>query len=220
MMPREFVEALAEVRLPHVFNPYADRCEIHDLRDAPDLRRRNLTNYLTRATDLGASEVWVARDLGYRGGRRTGIALTDEVRLTSAERLFGSTTFVRATKGPIVAERTAAIVWRALATVARPVVLWNVFPFHPHDPGDPLSNRCHTKAERETTLHLFRALLDLVRPREVIAIGRDAAAALGAVAPPASIIRHPSYGGQNEFIAGVERHYGVIIEPRVTRLAI
>lgn len=218
MTPRVFVEALTQVRLPHVFNPYVDRCELHDLQDAPARRRENLADYLTNAIRVGAREVWVARDLGYRGGRRTGIALTDEVHLPCASRLFGSAALVRATKGPIVAERTAAVVWRALSSLGLPVVLWNVFPYHPHEPDDPLSNRCHTRLERAATSHLFRALLDLLKPQAVIAIGRDAAASLSELGPPASVIRHPSYGGQSEFIAGVERYYGVIISSDVAPL--
>lgn len=218
MTPSQFVEALADVRLANVFNPYTDRCDLNDLRDGPARRRRNVQTYLSQAIELGASEIWVARDLGYRGGRRTGIPLTDEIHLPIAGRLFGGADFVRATKGPVVAERTAAVVWRVLSILGRPVVLWNAFPFHPHEPGDPLSNRCHTRAERAATAHLFKALLDLVQPRELIAIGKDAAAALSEFAPLASIVRHPSYGGQNEFIAGVERHYGIVVEPQITQL--
>jgi len=31
--------------------------------------------------ELGSNTIWMGRDLGYRGGRRTGLALTDEAHL-------------------------------------------------------------------------------------------------------------------------------------------
>src|SRR5262249_29263157 len=88
--------------------------------------------------------IWIARDLGYRGGRRTGLPLTDEVHLPTFSHVFGGLKVHRATIGPPVAERTAAIVWRMLRCISVPVFLWNVFPFHPYLPGEPLSNRCHS----------------------------------------------------------------------------
>ena len=35
-----------------------------------------------------------------------------------------------------------------LLIAEKPVMLWNVFPFHPHEADDPMSNRCHTRSER------------------------------------------------------------------------
>lgn len=209
MTPRHFVDLLTDVQLPDVFNPYVDRCPLHDLKDAPQRRRRNLQSYLEHALTSGASTVWVARDLGYRGGRRTGIAMTDEIHLESAKQLLGGVCLERATKGPPVAERTAAVVWRVLSTLNLPVVLWNVFPFHPHMADEPFSNRCHTRSERVVTMPIFAALIDLVQPRNIVAIGREAALALADLGSSVSIVRHPSYGGQNEFIAGLHTIYGV-----------
>jgi hypothetical protein len=209
MTPRAFVEQLAGIALPCVFNPYADRCPEHDLADAPARRRRNLTRYLERARACGAASLWVARDLGYRGGRRTGIAMTDELHLASANRLFGGMILERATRGAAVAERTAAMVWKVIEAVNRPIVLWNVFPLHPHEANEPMSNRCHTRAERETTMPLFQALLELLQPRDIIAIGRDAAVGLEAIKLPTVSVRHPSYGGQSEFVSGLHTFYQV-----------
>jgi hypothetical protein len=207
--PIRFVETLSKVRLPHVFNPYADRCDLHDRADAARRRRGNLVAMLEAAIETRADTIWVARDLGYRGGRRTGVALTDDVHLDHVGRLFGGIELKRATRGPLVAERTAAVVWRVLARLEQPPVLWNVFPFHPHEPNDPLSNRCHTATERELTLPLLQILIDMIEPDRIVAIGRDAALALKDIHVPVSIVRHPSYGGQNEFIAGLYAQYGI-----------
>jgi hypothetical protein len=123
--------------------------------------------------------------------------------------LLGGIELDRATTGPVVAERTAAVVWRVLARVGAPVVLWNVFPLHPHEAGDPLSNRCHSRAERDATWPFLTALIAMIAPRRLVAIGRDAGTALAGIDIPVLTVRHPSYGGQAEFIAGVYAIYGV-----------
>ena len=212
MTPRSFVATLADMRLPAVFNPYADCCDVHDRADAARLRRRNLRLFIEGALDYDVEQIWIARDLGYRGGRRTGVPLTDEVHLQFVGRLLGGIELHRATHGPVVAERTAAIVWKVLSRMDRPVLLWNVFPFHPHEPNDPFSNRCHTAAERQQTLPLLQALIQMVQPRRLVAVGRDAQLALKDIGLPVSTVRHPSYGGQSEFVSGLYALYGITAE--------
>ena len=207
--PSTFADALAQTSLKAVFNPYSDHCSLHDRTDGPRVRKRNLVHCLEAAIETGVDTIWIARDLGYRGGRRTGVPLTDEVHLTSASSLLGGIALDRATHGPVVAERTAAVVWRVLSRIGAPVVLWNVFPLHPHEADDPLSNRCHSRAERDATWPFLVALIEMIAPRRIVAIGRDAGLALAGIDIPVMTVRHPSYGGQAEFIAGVHAIYGV-----------
>jgi hypothetical protein len=207
--PTKFVKAVADTSLPSTFNPWRDTCELHDRTDAAARRRDNLERMLVAAIDARVETMWIARDLGYRGGRRTGVPLTDEVHLGSAGALLGGIELARATEGPVVAERTAAIIWRVLDRVGQPVMLWNVFPFHPHEAGSQLSNRCHTRAERVATWPLLQALVEMLRPRRIVAIGRDAQMALGELGLPTTGVRHPSYGGQREFMDGIYSLYGV-----------
>lgn len=213
MTPKAFVSALAAADLPSVFNPWRDRCLLHDRRDAAARRRTNLESVLTAALDVRVETIWIARDLGYRGGRRTGVPMTDEIHLTQASALMGGIALERATDGPAVAERTAAIVWQVLNRIGKPVMLWNVFPFHPHECGDPMSNRCHTRAEREATWPLLQSLMSMIQPKRIVAIGRDANMALEGLDVPITAIRHPSYGGQREFIDGMYHLYGIADEP-------
>jgi hypothetical protein len=206
--PKSFAVALSQTRLPSVFNPYFDCCPVHDRPDAARVRKRNLVRCLEAALSARVDTIWIARDLGYRGGRRTGVPLTDEIHLGQAGVLMGGIALDRATRGPIVAERTAAIVWNVLSRIGEPVVLWNIFPLHPHERDDPFSNRCHTRAEREATWPLLTALITMIKPRRIVAIGRDAGLALAGLEIPVEVVRHPSYGGQAEFIAGVHQIYG------------
>ena len=209
MNANEFVAYLSAVKLPAVFNPYADYCQECDRFDAAKLRRKNLQTFLEATLLKRVDTIWIARDLGYRGGRRTGIPLTDEIHLDRLSELLGGVKLNRATKGPAVAERTARVVWKMLLQIGEPVVLWNVFPFHPHEPGAPFTNRCHTSAEREITQPLLEQLISMFQPRQVVAIGRDAHQALRNIGVPVTLVRHPSYGGQAEFSASIRSLYGL-----------
>ncbi len=202
-----FVQQLADLSFDRAFNPYAEACAMHDEPEAPAIRRRNLTLVLDAAIASGVASVWIARDLGYRGGRRTGLALTDEVHLAAHGNLYGALPLARATRGPAMGERTATVIWQVLTDLKLPIFLWNVFPLHPHERDDPMSNRCHTRAERQACRPLLLWLLETLNPRSIIAIGRDAQAALADLDVAADKVRHPSYGGQAEFIAGAYAHY-------------
>jgi hypothetical protein len=207
----DFIDALNALRSRHAFNPYTDACEDHDAINAPAVRRRNLRLVLEAATATGVDSIWVARDLGYRGGRRTGLALTDEAHLAAHAMLYGRLPLAKATRGPVVAELTAKVVWAALKQVGRPVFLWNVFPLHPYAPGDPMSNRPHTRAERRSSAHLVNWLVSTLQPKTIVAIGKDAATALQESGFRPVMVRHPSYGGQREFAEGIANTYGLAL---------
>ena len=209
MSPKEFVNALAAIRLSGVFNPYDDHCAVHDRVDAATRRRQNLENYITAALAHRVDTMWIARDLGYRGGRRTGIPLTDEIHLDRISDLLGGISLERATHGPAFAERTAAVVWEALSRINQPVILWNIFPLHPHFPGNQFSNRNHTADERSVTSNFLPILIEMIKPKQIVAIGRDAQEILGKVDVPFTKVRHPSYGGQREFMASLFDLYHV-----------
>jgi hypothetical protein len=210
MKPSEFVNSIQELRFDNVFNPYADRCSVHDVSDAPSRRAAALLELLEAAVDTEVEAFWIGRDLGYRGGRRTGLALTDDVHL-AVHALRWNVSIERATTGSLIAERTAAVIWSMLALVPAAVFLWNVFPFHPHEPGDPFSNRSHRPHERAVGEELLAQLIVMLRPRRLVAIGNDAAKTAHRLGGDAEIIqvRHPSYGGQRDFINQVECLYGL-----------
>lgn len=204
-----FVERLASLRFSSVFNPYAEACEVHDKPNAPSIRRRNLELVLMAALTQKADSMWVARDLGYRGGRRTGLALTDEGHLNCWTEIMGISNLSRATTGAPVIERTATVIWDSLKAIRAPVFLWNVFPLHPHEENEPFTNRSHTKAERLACRPILMELLELLQPRTVVAVGKDAQAALGELGVASTAVRHPSYGGQREFTNGIRDLYGI-----------
>ena len=209
MTPTSFVRALAGFALENVFNPYVDICSIHDKVDAAATRRKNLRTYLGAAQAKGVDTIWMGRDLGYRGGRRTGLALTDEYHLIELQKLFPGATFSRATHGSAVAERTAAEIWAALRTVPHPPLFWNVFPFHPHEHGSSLTNRRFTARELAEVDDLNASLIAWLGVKRIISIGQDALQYTKRFGVKVQAVRHPSYGGVADFRRGIADVYGI-----------
>jgi uracil-DNA glycosylase family 4 len=147
------------------------------------LRRERLRIYLEARAD--AEVVLVGEAAGYRGARVSGIAFTSERQLTGT--------------GPT--EASATIVHHVLARlgIEEDVLLWNAVPTHP---GNETSNRAPRRDEVEAATPF---LDEIVRGRAVIAVGRVAAAATGAM-----YVRHPSYGGAPAFEEGLERAFATI----------
>ena len=209
MSPRAFLAALGGLDFAHTFHPYRDRCPTHDRADAPRRRARMLRQLLERAAAAEIDSLWLGRDPGHRGARRTGLALTDDLALPAHMARWGLPA-LRPTRGEPAREATAAAVWGELERVDAAVFLWNVFPLHPHEPGRPLSNRPHNARERRAGEALLAELIDLLRPRRLIALGADAARAAARLSGGREVIRmrHPARGGQRVFRAQMRALYG------------
>lgn len=205
---KKFVDSVSSFEMPRVFNPYRDSCPVHDDDKSAFLRRENLKNYLISAFEKSPECLWVGRDLGYRGGRRTGIPLTDEAHLSALTQVFPSLNLSKATCTNLVVERTAAEIWRIIARLDEAPFLWNVFPFHPFDSTGPMSNRCHTRDEFKECAWILERLLGIFNFKKVFALGNDAARVLRKYDIEIVCVRHPSYGGQNEFRRTMETEYG------------
>ncbi len=214
MTPAKFVEQLSSIRFENSFNPYNDKCSRHDRDDAPRQRALTLQRLIERAQRVEVDSLWVGRDLGHRGGRRTGLALTDDVHFHAHLNRW-QIEMERPTIGRPLPERTAGAVWDLLARIDRPIFLWNVFPFHPHLPGDTFSNRTHNAKERDSGIAILSQLIALLRPRRLIAVGNDSEKALIQIADKVPVIkvRHPSYGGQRDFSNSISDAFGLAAGP-------
>lgn len=116
----------------------------------------------------------------------------------------------RCTKGQPVKERTAALAWQMLDRIDLSVFLWNVYPLHPHEADRPFTNRSHRASERAAGEEILSELLLLLRPVQVVAIGGDAARSAERIAPASTVrVRHPSYGGQSDFLGQISDLYGL-----------
>ncbi len=166
---KAFVADLARAEIGATFNQYAA---------SPELQAR-LRRYLGERRS--ARLLLVGEAAGYRGARVSGLPFTSERQLTGT--------------GP--GEASATIVQRVLAELGAEdeVVLWNLVPTHPHEPGNPRSNRRPTRAEIEAARPFLGRL---ARGRRVLPVGRLAQAELGG-----PYVRHPSHGGALEFRASL-----------------
>jgi hypothetical protein len=102
-------------------------------------------------------------------------------------------------------ERTATVVWGVARRIEMTPMMWNAFPLHPHVADQQLSNRSHSPKERRSTSWTIGELIDRLRPRRLIAIGNDAGVALADLGFNFEQVRHPSYGGQRDFVEAMER---------------
>ncbi len=217
MSARRLVDSLADVRLENVFNPYSDRCAKFDLPDGPTIRRQALRAYFEAVRSTGTETAWMGRDLGHKGGRRTGLALTDEHHLPLLAASYPGIRLSRATHGPVWVERTATEIWRFLVTLRVAPLLWNVFPLHPHVAEQPFSNRKFLAGELRLVHALNVEILSWLGVTRIVAIGQDAANYGRTIGMDVVKVRHPSYGGVAEFRSSIGSLYG-IASGRVPRL--
>ena len=203
-----FIEHLTQFRSPNVFNPYGQFCRQDRGFNSPGLRRSLLMGMIDHAMERGVQDLWVGRDFGWRGGRRTGLAFTDDAHVEAhARRWFWSSGHFM--HGAPLAEQTATVVWSVLSKIDLPIFLWNVFPFHPHQPGAPFTNRAHNQSERNAGLEILKTLVALLRPVRLVAVGRDAERAAALFDQPRVYVRHPSHGGARLFVEGISELYGL-----------
>ena len=202
------INTLQGYRGRNVFNPYIDRCTLCDLTDAPSIRSENLRLTLSSFLESGVDSIWIGRDLGYRGGRRTGLAFTDEVHLQHAAQAW-NVQLKKATKGAVSREKTATCIWSKLNQIDEHIFTWNVFPYHPYEKGKQLSNRCHTFEERKFGVNVMHSIVSMLEPKRMVAIGNDAYNCLIKIFPNRDIVkvRHPSYGGESVFAEQIRKLY-------------
>ena len=144
-----FIRDLSRVELAEdAFNQYAPG----DASNA--IRRANLRLYLRAMAARGPRTLLVMEAPGYRGCRLTGVPVTSRKVLlegVSALNIFGREAGFQDVADAgferVYGEQSATIVWGALSGLGALPMIWNAFPFHPHKPGQPRSNRKPRAAE-------------------------------------------------------------------------
>jgi hypothetical protein len=133
---QSFVKALAETEAPRdAVNPW------DFTKPGNAIRRKNLESYFTKMQQLDPRVILIGEAPGYRGCGRVGMPFSSEKLILShpffqPEEWFG----IENMDSPI-AEASASIVWKTFDNLNFYPLMWATYPFHPHKPGNLLSNR-------------------------------------------------------------------------------
>jgi uracil-DNA glycosylase len=195
----EFIGALQGVKpLANVWNQYSDNDTFGHIR------RRNLWLHWQRMLAQRPAVLLLGEAVGYRGGRLTGIPFVSEQIMLEHSCFGAERGFVKTAEWPTVCrEATATMMWQTLEACGRYPVLWNVFPFHPHLPGELASNRKPSVKELCLGERFVRRLLDLFPIKTIVAVGNTAENALCRWGLGCIKVRHPSHGGKRPFQVGL-----------------
>ncbi len=208
-----FLDDISSLRLDNVFNPYCEICPLYDDENSAYDRKKLLKELLINAKESDIEAIWIGRDLGYRGGRRTGLAFTDDLTLKYHLCRWNLDYQMLIRNNPIK-EQTATIVWEMLNQINKNIFLWNLFPFHPYYAGNILSNRCHNAIERDIGIKILKSLINIIKPKYLVSVGNDAYDAIKNTGFDIECfkVRHPSYGGKKDFIYTISRLYDIPYE--------
>lgn len=177
------------------------------------IRRANLRLYLEAMVARRPETLLVMEAPGYRGCRLTGVPVTSRKILLGGVPelgLFGTANGYQDVPEPgferVQGEQTATIVWGTLRQLGVVPLIWNTFPFHPHQKGKALTNRKPRKPETVLGMTFLRDLIDGFAPSDVIAIGNVAHDSLRQMGLDCVKVRHPAQGGKNDFVAGLRTY--------------
>lgn len=220
MTEQDFVAKLSTYRGKNVFNPWGESDALHDIgAAAPIIRRMNLAVYMGLRPQV--DYIFMGEALGYQGGHFSGVALTCERMLlgyhdVKPEVIFGEYQAKRTSDPTKLSnkvwqmkgfnEPTDTVVWQGLQEFGfdtNRVFLWNIFPFHPYQEGDLLTNRTPTQEELREGFVYFKELQKFYPRAKVVAIGKKCQQTLAAFGVECVALRHPSMGGAAEFRRGL-----------------
>jgi len=189
----------------HVFNPWTERDDLNDSNlNGPDARLERLHCHL----QLKPARILLGEAAGYQGCHVSGIPFTSERVILAGNVPRVSCSGLRmSVRARPWSEPSATTVWKTLHSldIAHDTILWNAYPWHPHLPGVPHSNRTPTRSERLLGMPVLDALLQAFPKAALFAVGRHAEQALREFGRDAIALRHPSMGGAVSFREGL-RH--------------
>ncbi|PVW15264.1 uracil-DNA glycosylase [Marixanthomonas spongiae] len=171
---------------------------------AAAIRRHNLTLYLTKMLKINPTTLLLGEAPSYKGCSLTGIPFTSERILTETPFYKDQGFKCIDDSKALDSEQSATIVWNELQNYVEKPLNWNIFPFHPHKPGNKKTNRTPNKAELELGANFLNELLAIFTIDKIIALGRKPESQLNHLGYTYAYVRHPAQGGKNEFVAGLK----------------
>jgi len=185
-----------------LFNQYQDNKNEYDVPNGNIIRQENLKRYVESFKEV-PKVVIIGEAPGYRGCRFSGVPFTSEKQLYSDDFIIEgerSSNLVNRTEP--WSEASATIFWDKMRDFHPKFFVWNCIPFHPHKPGDFMSNRPPTDEEiKKYGKILSDILAHIKRPNTIIALGKKAQSSLGNLGFISGVeyVRHPGSGGATIF---------------------
>lgn len=199
---REFVEKLARTEAPaHARNLWDYS------RPENEIRRRNLEGYFTAMQAHKPRALLVGEAPGYRGCGRVGMPFSSEKLVLEHPFFADRSTFSIENLDAPMGEASASIVWKTFDSLGFYPLMWAAYPFHPHKPGDPSTNRAPRPDEVELGSPFVRDLIDIFGITDLVAVGRVAEKTLATMGYEAHPVRHPSHGGAVLFAEGLKAYH-------------
>lgn len=201
MMPIKIIEDFIEKLTDY----YIDSATVENMYSADSNQLNNLKLYLEKMFLLKPEYLIVGEAPGYKGCRWSGVPFTSERNLKE-NNFFGlENGFKIRNPNKPESESSATIVWNCLDKLETLPLIWNSFPFHPHNKDNQNSNRAPTGEELKQGKIILEELIGIfeIKKNHIIPIGQNAAKILKEYEIP-RIIRHPSHGGKDDFITGME----------------
>jgi len=182
-----------------VFNPYRNPYNLE-----------NLKCYIEQVFSASGPRIMLVGEApGYKGGRLTGVPFSSGKLYSEVDHPFLEALRTKLILDPdtLTSENTASVVWRYLQNKQQVPLFWNAFPFHPHPSRIQKKNRGPNRAEIKEGAYYLQVLVEAYKPDVIAGLGRAGTACAQSVLPDEDIqyIRHPSYGGKADFIAGMDK---------------
>lgn len=195
----DLLSLLRDFSSPNVFNPWRDVDPMdHSGHMGPLQRTERLVAHFSCEPDF----LLIGEAPGYRGCHFSGVPFTSEKLILSGSIPRVSCSHRISTRPSPWTESSSTVLWSELYRlgIAERVVCFNAFAWHPHEPGEPHSNRTPTTTEQNKGASALHAVLNLFRSAKVIAVGQIARDAIWPICPTAfATVRHPSMGGASQF---------------------
>jgi len=197
-----------------LFNQYHDAWQDVDSQEAPIIRQNNLISYVLSVIK-SAEFLAIGEAAGPWGCRFSGIAFVGERQLVQASLPFTGQRsscvepkLAKRRKAPFVSA-SSTMFWKVMRQYHPRFLVWDAVPLHPHLLNDRLSVRTPTDPELRQFLPALDAIISIVKPQNILAIGNSAYNSLLKLGHKSFRIRHPANGGFAEFAAGMASAFNV-----------
>lgn len=164
-----------------LFNPYNQICKYNDINTAPGVRQGNLRLYLESYTNVKIDTLWVFSTADYCSTKLSGVPQVNPQNYRSVESVLKiSTHFENANKNNLVSNENKLHnkIWDVISKQSTHSLIWNVLPFYPHDITDVSIERNPTKDEYVKYGEFIRMIIDIYKPKTVLAVGQKTKDAL------------------------------------------